>query len=217
MRILKKRNRKDHYSKISIGQKYNRLTVLEFAYSKKYLRYFKVKCDCGTIKEVKGTLMITGQTKSCGCLALEVRTSKEGHTSFNHSYLRTKHNAASKNREFNLDFDYYCNLIIQDCVYCGEKAQPFNKYLKNDGTVMDANAKYSKNCIDRAWININTLDRKNNDLGYTEENAVPCCWTCNQLKSEFHKDKFLRQVEKISKFQKEKSMGFALNPQEDEA
>lgn len=29
-----------------------------------------------------------------------------------------------------------------------------------------------------------SMDRKNNTLGYTEENTVPCCYSCNHTKSD---------------------------------
>lgn len=71
------RNKHDHL----IGRSFNRLTVLGFVYKKhkkeKCFRYF-AQCICScknkTLKEIMLKQIISEKTKSCGCLALEVRT-----------------------------------------------------------------------------------------------------------------------------------------------
>lgn len=59
---------------IAPGEKYNNLTILNF--SKKdthYRKYWICKCDCGNIKEIRGDKIISGHTKSCGCLNTQGR------------------------------------------------------------------------------------------------------------------------------------------------
>jgi hypothetical protein len=64
-----------------VGQRFSRLTVLEFSHSwfdkkgrpKKAI--WKCLCDCGTIKDVVGGGLTSGKTQSCGCLNRE-NTSK---------------------------------------------------------------------------------------------------------------------------------------------
>lgn len=46
------------------GQKFGRLTVLDYVKNSKYL----CKCDCGNKKIITGHDMKIGKTKSCGCL-----------------------------------------------------------------------------------------------------------------------------------------------------
>lgn len=46
------------------GQKFGRLTVLEYVKNSKYL----CRCDCGNEKIIMGHDMKKGKTKSCGCL-----------------------------------------------------------------------------------------------------------------------------------------------------
>ena len=60
-------------SKEIIGNRYGRLVVLEKMDKKTYngCYIYKCKCDCGNTKEVSGTLLRSGNTKSCGCLAKE--------------------------------------------------------------------------------------------------------------------------------------------------
>lgn len=55
-----------------IGKKFSRLLVLSEEPKKKYIRYFKCKCDCGNIKITRGSSLKNGVCKSCGCIQKEV-------------------------------------------------------------------------------------------------------------------------------------------------
>ena len=57
---------------LQLGDKYNRLTVIEFDHIGKHNRsYFLFKCECGNEKVILGSLVKCGNTKSCGCLSKE--------------------------------------------------------------------------------------------------------------------------------------------------
>lgn len=56
----------------NLGKKFNRLEVLEIIKKGKDY-YYKCKCDCGTIKDIRAAFVVNGITKSCGCLFKEVR------------------------------------------------------------------------------------------------------------------------------------------------
>ena len=51
-----------------VGQKYNRLLILEKLPKKDKNQYYKCKCDCGNIKIINQSALRSGKTKSCGCL-----------------------------------------------------------------------------------------------------------------------------------------------------
>ena len=53
------------------GQKFGRLTVLEFAGRNGSLRMWRCQCDCGNIHIVGQTRLQKGLTTSCGCYAIE--------------------------------------------------------------------------------------------------------------------------------------------------
>ena len=53
------------------GQKFGRLLVIEYAYSKKGRRCWRCRCDCGKFVDVDTHSLTTGNTKSCGCLKRE--------------------------------------------------------------------------------------------------------------------------------------------------
>lgn len=59
-----------------IGQKFNRLTVIDKAEPRirpngAKIRYWKCQCECGAIKEVDTQSLKNGTTKSCGCWSKE--------------------------------------------------------------------------------------------------------------------------------------------------
>lgn len=56
------------------GQRFGRLTALRLAERDHNLRTrWRVRCDCGTEKDVDGAHMRYGRIKSCGCWATEKR------------------------------------------------------------------------------------------------------------------------------------------------
>ena len=50
------------------GNTYGYLSVIEFAYIKKQVAYWKCKCKCGNEVIVAGNHLRSGHTKSCGCI-----------------------------------------------------------------------------------------------------------------------------------------------------
>lgn len=77
-----------------------------------------------------------------------------------YSYLKAR--SKSRNIEMLLTEDEYSNIITEAvCVYCNGELPP---------------SSYG-------------LDRKDNNVGYTIENVVPCCKDCNTFKS----DKFTHE------------------------
>ncbi len=77
-------------------------------------------------------------------------------------------NHRNKQVEFNLSFEEFLNIISNSkCYYCDTELI-YHKHSRN-----------WSNTVTRA----HQLDRKNNEKGYIKDNVVPCCWTCNRLKS----------------------------------
>lgn len=73
---IKARPRKD-----LTGQRFGRLVVLGLADvpDRKGFIFWRVRCDCGTEKVIMQNNFIYGQTRSCGCLANEVRAARAEH------------------------------------------------------------------------------------------------------------------------------------------
>lgn len=71
-----------------------------------------------------------------------------------------------------LSYDEFIKIIENSkCHYCN-KELVFNPYTRDENS----------NYVSRAY----QLDRKDNNLGYTVENVVPCCWNCNRIKSDIY-------------------------------
>ena len=56
-----------HKYKDLTGQRFGRLTVLSYAFSKNGQTYWKCVCDCGNTLITQRSSLIRGDTKSCGC------------------------------------------------------------------------------------------------------------------------------------------------------
>lgn len=53
-------------SQIKPGMKFNHWTVLKFSHKNKHrIPYFLCKCDCGTVRAVRGTALIQGTSRAC--------------------------------------------------------------------------------------------------------------------------------------------------------
>jgi len=154
----------------------------------------KYKCSCGNIFLTLPRRIKSGQTKSCGCLKkAQLSEYSTGRTPQNalkdptessfgslwHSYKR---NARVKGHEFNLTKEEFRKLTKSNCHYCG--CEPYV-----ERTAQTAREGYLYNGI----------DRKDNDEGYTLENSLTCCGTCNFLKRDLIYDEFINQCILIAK------------------
>src|ERR1700678_1956729 len=71
------------------GQRFGRLLVLEAAGLDKYKNaLWKCRCECGTVKIIKGSSLRSGASKSCGCLQKE--RASETFTTHGHSPLHRR-------------------------------------------------------------------------------------------------------------------------------
>lgn len=93
------------------------------------------------------------------------------HNYHNHSmlgkYRQYKHGAVRRGYEWGISIEAFAAFWNTSCSYCG-------------------------GAIDGVGI-----DRKDNTLGYTEGNSVPCCEMCNRLKMAYHLDEWVAHMKKI--------------------
>jgi 5-methylcytosine-specific restriction endonuclease McrA len=107
-----------------------------------------------------------------------------GQAAFKYLYDVYKIGAKRRNLEFELSQDQFRSLTKAPCHYCGVEPQSTTKHR-----IKHANGDYIHNGIDRV----------NNSVGYTIDNCVPCCKTCNRMKHKLDKQAFLAHVCKIQK------------------
>ena len=176
---------------------FGRLIVLKFVGLQNSHRTFEVRCDCGIVKIVKGTHMISGAIRSCGCLHSEVNSKEPGMSGYTKFFNQYRSNARNRKLCFEFTFEKFIEIISKSCFYCNKKPRKYNPYLKEDGSLFKGE-QLTKKGIERAWILINGIDRKNNLLGYTIDNSLPCCSKCNEMKSDMSFEEFTYHVNSIT-------------------
>ena len=168
-----------------MGQKFNRLLVLEAAPSIGGRTAWKCECDCGNKKDIKTEELRSGGTKSCGCWNNEQRSAR-AEKMYSACIKYTPQEASARkiwqNRYSEISFEDFFELSQQNCHYCD--APPSN----NQNAAAGKNS--SENIKENGIFNYNGLDRVDNTLPHTKENCVPCCKYCNFAKRERTQEEF---------------------------
>jgi len=114
-------------------------------------------------------------------------------------YDTFERNAIDRNLEFHLSRTEFAEIIKNKCYLCGKEPQGFTEsvgrgksaiFRKDDVGVLHENRVNHRNGIDRF----------DNSLGYTMDNARPCCSTCNIMKNRFSYADMIEKFEKIYGF-----------------
>jgi hypothetical protein len=166
------------------GRRFGRLVVIKNTNKKTNDKsiIWLCKCDCGKEKEINGSSLRKGSTKSCGCLQKEV-ASNNGYedrtlSAFNVLYGNYEHGAKNRNLEFNLTKEQFGTLTKQICFYCGFEPNQISK------------------CNTGIYV-YNGIDRLDNNIGYEIDNCVPCCGYCNAMKRAHTQEEFMNKVKSI--------------------
>lgn len=161
------------------GLKSGKLTFLEPLRKYHTNWVWKVQCECGNFRELPSSAF--SRVKSCGCQKPK-RYIPGGFSVFNSAWTHYRTSAARRGLEFSLDRKLFEELMKGNCTFCD--APPTER-------------RYS---LSQKAYPVNGIDRLDPYKGYTDENCVTCCWTCNKLKGSFSQEEFLAQVRKISSF-----------------
>jgi len=168
-------------------KKFGRLLAINpVRYDPRGFTCWEFLCDCGTTAFINGDSVVSGSTKSCGCLKREYQNNLEnihklpyGDAAFNSLYYNYKQGAKKRNLEFILTKEDVRILTSKNCFYCG--AIP----SQHTNTIRHGNYIY------------NGIDRVNNFKGYTLDNCVPCCGDCNKAKRQKTKEEFIQWVSRV--------------------
>lgn len=189
---------------LKIGTRFGRLIVCEKTNEKDGTTFiYKCLCDCGQITNVsRGRLTKINGTKSCGCLRNEVaqqfHLKTPGEVSYRLLINNYKAGASNRNLDWNLTDEEALSIFSKDCSYCGLPPQKYNRYLKKNNTLFFKKTKQAT--IDRAWINYTGIDRVDSSLGYSSDNCVPCCKTCNVAKMNMPKEEWDNYLQRLTSF-----------------
>lgn len=166
------------------GQKFGRLEVVQWIPSTKT---WECLCECGNTTFARSNSMKKGKHKSCGCLNREPRPHKRlpNSLALKRSLYNNYRSSANKRQyQFNLSLDEFVELIEQDCHYCG---------------MVPTNSENSANIINHDSYKYNGVDRVDNTKGYSLDNCVPCCTTCNLSKLDLSVHEFKSWIERVYK------------------
>lgn len=169
------------------GKTFGRLTVLEFSHmTKVHTALWRCRCACGKELLVLRDSLITGNTKSCGCLRTRLVPEE---TAFNRVVSSYKTGAKRRNLCWELDKTDIRRLFEGLCNYCGATASNFAPATRANG-----------------GLAYNGIDRVRNLEGYTKENTVSSCFVCNKMKGSLSLEEFLSQCTKIVRHQNSTSV-----------
>lgn len=181
-------------SKYKIGDMYGNLEIVDVLPSRGKGTHVSLKCIChycNAIVVMSGANLY--KRKSCGCQQHNsgVWSSKgpktkpwqlpAGEAAKNVVEYQYKKSASNRNLEYTLTREQFEQIVTGNCVYCGDA----NTNTRSGGGKTSGDFSYTG------------IDRKNSDQGYTPENSVSCCWTCNSMKNDFTVEQFMRHIEKI--------------------
>lgn len=71
------------------GEKHNRLTIVEYAYTKNKRRHFRCACECGNVVIVSLANVLKGTTRSCGCFRSELNSKRCASRNLSHGMRNT--------------------------------------------------------------------------------------------------------------------------------
>lgn len=154
------------------------------------------KCECGEYRKVTTPLLKISKNITCGALKCRLRIKDSKKATINNKIDAYKQNAKRHGREYSLTDEDCQKLLLGRCYYCNlEPYNEINVYKRKNGTYK--NGKVKTEWTEEATVKLNGIDRIDNNLGYTKDNCVSCCYMCNSFKSDFAINDFLNHVKKI--------------------
>lgn len=143
---------------VAPGQRFSRLTVLRQTDSRSGARCWQVACDCGNEAVVRSSALVTGKTRSCGCLMRETAALIGAQTATHGRWKSPTYSTwtAMKARCLNPSRPNYSDYGGRGITVC-ERWLSFENFLADMGHKPPGKS----------------IERLNNDKGYEPGN---CCW-----------------------------------------
>lgn len=187
--------RKNPRTRDLIGKRFGKLVVVERlgtehgAFFNRML--WRCNCDCGNVYDTWTSRLTSHEVMSCGCARRETIASvrakiksknrlPSGLASLHNLLYCYKYGARRRKLAWLLTDAEAKVLFDSPCRYCDEP--PFNKHT---GSKAPEPYVYTG------------IDRRDNTLGYTKDNSVPCCKICNRAKLTMTEDEFRAWIKRV--------------------
>jgi hypothetical protein len=186
-KVIRKRKQQKYFP--FIGQKFNKVELIEIIYPSKEIKHtkYKYRCECGVEKYAPIARLYSGRVKSCGCLTAQRAVAlgranklKEGNSTENSIISAYKYHCKKRGHIFELSKNECHNLFLGNCYYCNN---PPNKKITHPGCVGE--------------FVYNGIDRIDNNKGYNLDNCVSCCTNCNLAKRTLSLNEFMNMIKNI--------------------
>jgi predicted SprT family Zn-dependent metalloprotease len=168
---------------LSIGSTFGRLTVTGVhKRDRQGLYHYHCQCECGKTTSARANNLTDGNTSSCGCARGRRGTNPRrgsADSAIDYIIIAYKRSALQHGRAWALTREQVVVLIAATCHYCG--MPPATVKPTRQGPFL--------------W---NGIDRLHNDQGYTPENSVTCCRTCNVAKNIMSIEVFAQWVQLLA-------------------
>jgi hypothetical protein len=181
-----------------MGNVYGKLTVIGFhgRVGKEKAIHWLCRCSCGnellvpsrrlslSSKDIK-TSCNKGGCRKLGGIRIYSTDEEATYRLLYRIHTRTSYKHGC------LSYEVWRNLIKERCYICGSMPQKWEYNYK---------PQYHNRYVS---VNINGIDRFDNDIGYTVENSRPCCSICNHNKSDMSFDHYVQHCRKVIDYQGE--------------
>ena len=176
---------------VKINSKYNKLTVISYNGIYKKSKSWNCICDCGNKCVTITSSLNNGRKKDCGCgkikRAKELNSLPKYEAAKNRLWSGYKRKAKERNIEFSISRNFFEKITQENCHYCGTEPRCSTEGIMHKrGT--------------NGHIMYNGVDRKDNNIGYIEDNCLPCCSWCNKAKLTNKYSEFINYIKRLARF-----------------
>jgi hypothetical protein len=162
-----------------LGKKFGKLTVVDMDRSIKdtsRVLHWKCLCDCGNLSIVRGSSLRENITLSCGC----IRREHQYETIRKEAFKIHKKGAIDRDYVSELTFVQYIDIGSRPCVYCNKISKRRNR---DTGAVLE----------------LNSIDRIDNEPYYNLENTQSVCFVCQVMKLDMTDKEFREHLVDVFK------------------
>lgn len=164
-----------------LGHRFGKLVVIGKENTLRGGTYWKCRCSCGKEKTIRGSSLVGGTTRSCGCL-----WKRSSYGDISGEYISSlKYNAKRRKIKFEVSLKFMWDLFLSQEAKCAISGVPikFGRGLTTDGQTA-------------------SMDRIDSTKGYIEGNLRWVHKDINQMKMDMSDKLFFEWIEKVSTYNK---------------